>query len=345
MFLARPTLIAHRGSPSYLPEHTLEGYKMAISQGCDVIEPDLVITKDGILIVRHENEISETTNVADFPEFKDRKCSKFIDGIEKTGWFVEDFTLQELKLLRAKERIPEIRPGNVAFNGLYEIPTFQEALDLIKELNLEFKGQRTIGVYPETKHPSYFKNIGLPLEDRLIQVLEDNNLNTKDSPVFIQSFEVANLKELRRRRVLVPLVQLVDEAGTQPYDFVLSKDPRKSEDMLTKTGLEEIAKYADVVAPYKEYLIPRTANNNLGVPTELIAKAHSLGLLVHTWTFRPENHFLPADLKSSKKDIDKHVVGDGSVLEIQAFLKAGLDGFFSDASYYGRKAIDLFNTM
>lgn len=333
---ARPTLIAHRGSPSYLPEHTLEGYKMAISQGCDFIEPDLVSTKDGHLIIRHENEISETTNVADFPEFADRKFSKVIDGVEKTGWFTEDFTLKELKRLRAKERIPNIRPANVAFNGLYEIPTFQEALDLMKQLNLEFKGQRIIGIYPETKHPSYFQKIGLPLEDRLVQVLEANNLNNKESPVFIQSFEVANLKELRKV-ARVPLVQLVDERGSQPYDFVMSGDARRSEDLLTKKGLQEIASYADVVAPYKEYLVPRTADNRLGVPTDLIANAHRLGLLVHTWTFRPENHFLPADLMSDH---------DGTLEEIKAFLNAGCDGFFSDASDYGRKAVNFFkNTL
>lgn len=339
MFLPRPTLIAHRGSPSSIPEHTIEGYKLAIELGADVIEPDCVITKDGILIVRHENEISATTNVTDFPEFYHRKCTKMVDGESKTGFFTEDFTLQEIKQLRSKERIPEIRPGNREHDCKYHIPTLQEVIDLMKETNRVFQGSRKLGLYPETKHPSYFRGLGLPLEERLIELLEANDLNKEGDPVFIQSFEVSNLKRMRLLTKL-PLVQLVDEKGTKPFDFVLNNDPRKYEDLLTMEGLEELSTYANVVAPYKDYLVPRTNDNNLGEPTDVIKNAHSIGLLVHTWTFRPENHFLPNNLRSSPKVEDNHLRGDGSILEIQTFLRAGLDGFFSDTSDIGRRAID-----
>ncbi|KAI8907349.1 glycerophosphoryl diester phosphodiesterase [Gorgonomyces haynaldii] len=324
-------LLAHRGSPAYRPEHTIEGYKLAIEMGASIIEPDLVSTKDGHLVVRHENEISGTTNVAELPQFAGRKTTKAIDGKNVTGWFTEDFTLEEIKQLRARERIPDIRPKNVQYNDLYSIPTLQEVIKLVQNTNAQ---GRKLGMYPETKHPSYFQKLGLAMEDKLVNQLHDAGFKTPCSLVFIQSFEVANLKYMRNLTKL-PLVQLIDSTGNRPYDFVLSGDPRKYDDLVTPEGLKEIATYADVVGPYKEWIIPRV-NNDLGQPTDLVKNAHAVGLKVHTWTMRPENQFLPNALRSSTNVTE---IGN-SVAEIQAYLRAGIDGFFSDASDVGRKAID-----
>src|SRR4051794_16712677 len=205
---ARPLVIGHRGAPGYRPEHTLASYRLAAELGADYIEPDLVSTKDGVLVARHEPEISGTTHVADHPEFASRKTTKVIDGITFTGWFTEDFTLEELKTLRAKERIPDIRPANQRFDGKFEVPTFQEVLDLRAALSRKL--HRQIGVYPETKHPSYFRSLGLPLEPKLVTTLNRNGLNRKGAPVFVQSFEIGNLQALNHV-LKVPLVQLLDE--------------------------------------------------------------------------------------------------------------------------------------
>src|SRR3954453_10990993 len=206
---ARPIVIGHRGAPAYRPEHTLASYELAIEMGADYIEPDLVSTKDHQLVVRHENDITETTDVAQHPEFAARRTTKVIDGVSHTGWFTEDFTLAELRTLRAVERVPATRPANTAFNGLFEIPTFQEVIDLAR--------REHVGIYPETKHPTYFDSIGLSLEEPLVAALERNGLDRRDAPVFVQSFEVGNLRELDRE-TKVPLVQLIDATGA-PFDL------------------------------------------------------------------------------------------------------------------------------
>ena len=305
-------IIAHRGASGERPEHTIASYTRAIEQGADYIEPDLVLTKDGVLVARHENEISETTDVADKPEFADRKTSKTIDGKKMTGWFTEDFTLDELKTLRAKERLPQLRKDNMAFDGQFEIPTFEEILTLAKAHN--------VGVYPETKHPSYFASIGLPHEAPLLAMLTRFGHVTKDAPIFIQSFEVENLKALRPKTKL-RLIQLMDETGS-PADRSDLTYPQ----MATAEGLKIVATYADGVGPNKAMVIPRTLVGNLGTPTTLVADAHKVGLAVHPWTFRRENYFLPLAQKSG---VDPRGIGDVQA-EMKAFLATGIDGIFSD---------------
>jgi glycerophosphoryl diester phosphodiesterase len=311
-------VIAHRGASGERPEHTLSSYRLAIEQGADYIEPDLVLTKDGILIARHENEISETTDVADKAEFADRKMTKIIDGQKMTGWFTEDFTLAELKTLRAKERLPQLRSANMAYDGQFEIPTFDEILALAKEAS-KTTG-RTIGVYPETKHPSYFTAIGLPHEAPLLAALTKYGHVDKKAPVFIQSFEVENLKALRPKTQL-RLIQLMDAKGS-PADRSDLTYPQ----MASAQGLKTIATYADGIGPNKALVIPRTVLGNLGDPTSLVADAHKVGLAVHPWTFRRENYFLPLAQKSG---VDPREVGDLDT-EIKAFLATGIDGIFSD---------------
>lgn len=311
-------VIAHRGASGERPEHTLGSYTLAIEQGADFIEPDLVLTKDGILVARHENEISETTDVAARPEFAGRKTSKTIDGQTMTGWFTEDFTLAELKTLRAKERLPKLRKANMAFDGQFEIPTFEEILDLAKAQSA--KTGRTIGIYPETKHPSYFASIGLPHEAPLLALLERYGHVDKAAPVFIQSFEVENLKALRAK-TKVRLIQLMDEKGSPPDRLDLNYPA-----MATADGLKAVAAYADGVGPNKALVIPRTLLGNLGEPTTLVRDAHEAGLAVHPWTFRRENYFLPL---SAKSGVDPRAVGD-VVNEIRTYLATGIDGFFSD---------------
>ena len=210
---AEPLVIAHRGASGYRPEHTLAAYALGARMGADYVEPDLVSTKDGVLVARHENEISGTTDVADHPEFAARRATKVIDGVSFTGWFTEDFTLAELRTLRAKERIPELRPRNTLYNGRYQVPTFQEVIDLSRRLSKELG--RPIGIYPETKHPTYFRSIGLPLEKPLVRTLRRNDLDGRKAKVFVQSFEVSNLKALDRK-IDAPLVQLLSGRGSRP---------------------------------------------------------------------------------------------------------------------------------
>jgi len=325
---ARPLVIGHRGAPGYRPEHTLASYRLAAELGADYIEPDLVSTKDGVLVARHEPEIGGTTNVADHPEFASRKKTKVIDGIKFTGWFTEDFTLKELKTLRAKERIPDIRPANTRFDGKFEIPTFQEVLDLRAQLSRKL--HRQIGVYPETKHPSYFRSIGLPIEPGLVRALSRNGLNRKGAPVFVQSFEIGNLQALNHV-LKVPLVQLLDEPDLHP-----AGDPNQPSyaEMATPAGLRKIATYADGVGPWKNYIIPRTADDSSGKPTSFVKDAHRAGLVVHPYTFRRENTFVPRELRSSSEPAG---IGD-LVSEIRQFIRAGVDGFFTDNADYGVRA-------
>lgn len=315
-------IVGHRGASGYRPEHTLASYELAARMGADYIEPDLVTTKDHVLVTRHEPEISGTTDVAAHPEFADRKKTKNLDGVATTGWFTEDFTLKELKTLRAKERIPALRQHNTVFDGHYQIPTFQDVIDLTKRLSRELG--RPIGIYPETKHPTYFQQQGLALEPELIKALNRNNLNRPDAKVFVQSFEVANLKALDKQ-LRVPLVQLTSSVGA-PYDFVVSGDKRTYADIVSAKGLQEVASYADGVGPSKDQIIPLDAAGKLGTPTNLVRDAHRAGLVVHPYTFRVENNFLPADFDSDAVPSDS-----GNLFgEIAAYRKVGIDGLFSD---------------
>jgi glycerophosphoryl diester phosphodiesterase len=292
-------VIGHRGASGYRPEHTLEAYRLAAEQGADYIEPDLVITKDGVLVARHENEIGGTTDVASHPEFASRRTTKVIDGVAVTGWFTEDFTLAELKTLRAKERIPQLRPQNTAYDGQFEVPTLQEVLDLRKQLSKELG--REIGVYPETKHPTYFRAIGLPLEEPLVELLTRNGLNRPNAPVFVQSFETGNVRMLDGE-LRVPLVQLLDSPTRKPVG-----DTRTYGELATPAGLADIASYADGVGPAKDYIVPRNPDASWVEPTSFVEDAHAAGLVVHPWTFRRENNFLPLDLRSSA---DPAEIGD-----------------------------------
>jgi glycerophosphoryl diester phosphodiesterase len=316
-----PIVIGHRGASGYRPEHTLAAYTLAIDMGADYIEPDLVSTKDHVLVARHENDITATTDVAAHPEFAGRRTTKAIDGVSITGWFTEDFTLAELKTLRAKERLPDVRPANTAFDGLYQVPTFQEVIDLAKRAR--------VGIYPETKHPTYFRSIGLPLEEPLVQALRANGYRGQNAPVFIQSFEVGNLQRLNRM-TNVPLVQLIDATG-KPYDFVVSGDPRTYADLATPAGLAEIATYADGIGPNKNLIVPRDAQNRLTSPTMLVRDAHRAGLVVHPWTFRRENTFLPEDFRQGNPASPFYLQATGDFpAELRLFYKLGVDGLFSD---------------
>ncbi|SDR99682.1 esterase-like activity of phytase family protein [Jiangella sp. DSM 45060] len=326
------TVVGHRGASGYRPEHTLAAYETAILQCADYIEPDLVSTKDGVLVARHENEIGGTTDVAAHPEFAGRRTTKVIDGVGVTGWFTEDFTLAELRTLRAKERIPATRPANTAFDGLYQVPTLDEVLDLART-SRTCDGQ-PVGVYPETKHPTYFDSIGLSLEEPLVAQLRANGLDHRNAAVILQSFETGNLKELDGMTD-VPLAQLISSSGA-PYDLVAAGDPRTYADLATADGLRAIARYADGVGLEKNVMIPRTASGTLGQPTPVIGDAHRAGLEVHGWTFRRENQFLPAEFRSSA---DPNAVGDVEG-EIRVFLEAGMDGFFTDNPDLGSAAVE-----
>jgi glycerophosphoryl diester phosphodiesterase len=317
-----PIIIGHRGASGYRPEHTLASYKLAIEMGADYIEPDLVPTKDGELVARHEPEISGTTDVASHPEFANRKTTKIIDGEKVTGWFTDDFTLAELKTLRAVERLPDIRPANTAFNGLFQIPTFQEIIDLAK--------QEHVGIYPETKHPTFFRSEGLPLEARMVNILVKNGYTRKSDPVFIQSFETANLRVLRQ---LTPLhiIQLLDEAPLKPFDHVVSGDPRTYGDMMTPAGLADIATYADGIGPFKGSIVPRDATGHSLPATSLIRDAHAAGLLVHPYTFRRENNFLPTELQQGDPKSPNFLRATGDFpAELRQFFDLGVDGVFTD---------------
>jgi glycerophosphoryl diester phosphodiesterase len=297
-----PIVIAHRGASGERPEHTLAAYELGARQGADYIEPDLVSTRDGELVARHENEISGTTDVASRPEFAHRRATKTIDGKELTGWFTEDFTLAELKTLRAKERIPELRPANTEYDGRLEIPTFQEVIDLAQRLS--------VGIYPETKHPTYHRSIGLPVEPGLVAALRRNGLDGTGAKVFVQSFEAGNLRTLRAE-LSVPLVQLL---------------PLSAAALATPDGLRAIAEYADAVGPAKAHIVPRDEAGASLAPTRFVEDAHRANLQVHPYTFRRENSFLPAELRAGD---DPAAPGDLEA-ELRQFFSLGVDGVFAD---------------
>ncbi len=315
-------VIGHRGAAGYRPEHTLESYRLAIRMGADYVEPDLVSTKDGVLVARHENLITDTTDVATHPEFAGRRTTKTIDGTSITGWFTEDFTLAELKTLRAKERLPLVRPANTAYDGRFEVPTLDEVLDLV--LREQRRTHRRIGVYPETKHPTYFTSIGLPLEKPLLAALHRHRMDRPGSRVFLQSFETGNLRRLDRMTRL-PIIQLVDSSGA-PYDLRAAGDPRTYRDLVTPTGLRAISRYADGVGPNKDLVIPRDGAGDATAPSHLVRDAHRSGLVVHVFTLRRENQFMARNFRIGT---DPNAVGDLAA-EVRAFLDAGVDGLFSD---------------
>ncbi|WZH54032.1 MAG: glycerophosphodiester phosphodiesterase [Nocardioides alkalitolerans] len=320
---AQPEVIAHRGASGYRPEHTLAAYELAVAQGADMIEPDVVATKDGVLVARHENELSGTTDVADHPELADRRTTKVIDGRPVTGWFTEDLTLAELRTLRAVERLPAVRPGNTAYDGLHPVPTLEEVLDLAAELSEETG--REIGVAPETKHPTYFDSIGLSLEEPLVELLDAHGLDDERDPVVVQSFEVGNLQELDELTD-VRLVQLVDAAGA-PYDLVAAGSDVTYDDLLTRSGLRWVARYADQLAPHKDRVLPRDpATGATGRPSGVVRDAHRAGLEVVVWTLRAENQFMATNFRTGT---DPNAHGDLAA-EATAFLDAGVDVLFAD---------------
>ena len=323
-----PLVIGHRGASGYLPEHTLAAYRLAIKLGADYIEPDIVVTKDGFLIARHEPDITNTTDVADRPEFADRKTTKTVDGVPTTGWFASDFTLREIKTLRAKQTFPE-RPQQ--FNGRFQVPTLQEVINLARKASK--RTGRTIGIYPETKHPTFHEQLGLPIERRLVRVLNRNGLTKRRSPVIIQSFEQSNLIRLNGM-TKVRLVQLVDANDTnaqgdptyappydRPYDWTVSGNPelqsRTFGYFATDEGLAEVKTYADGIGPWKVYIVG-TYQGNIVKVTDLIQRAHAHGLVVHTWTFRSEQSRLAAQYNGNP------------INEYLQFYELGIDGVFSD---------------
>ncbi len=341
-----PIVIGHRGASGYAPEHTLTSYFIAVQQGADYIEPDLVSTKDGVLVARHENEIGATTDVERHPEFAARRTRKVIDGTAVDGWFTEDFTLAEIKRLRARERIAEIRPANARLDGQFEIPTLEEILSLARALDTQraeaarargAKPPPRIGVYPETKHPTYFADQGLALEAPLLDALRRHGYERRGAPAFIQSFETGNLEALRRDTP-IRLVQLISQSGA-PYGLVARGDPRTYRDLITPRGLAHLARHVDAIGVEKVLVIPREAGT-LGPPTSLVHDAHGAGLAVHAWTFRAENYFLPPSLRSGN---DATALGDVAA-ELGAYLRAGLDGFFIDQPVLGALARDRFVT-
>jgi glycerophosphoryl diester phosphodiesterase len=347
----QPIIIGHRGASGYLPEHTLESYRRAIELGADFIEPDLVSTKDGVLIARHEPLLDGTTNVASIAKFASKKTTKILDGIPTTGFYASDFTLKEIKELRA------IQPNSARpqqYNGLYEIPTFEEVLDLVERWG--WATRRVVGIYPETKHPTFHFALGLPLEDKLLEALSKHRLNSKNAAVFIQSFETANLQYLSTK-TQVRLVQLIDADDValdgsltyaapydKPYNYAVTGDPRGFADLVKPANLADIAKYADGIGPWKRYIVSlRGADANKDgkaddvngdgsvndadkittTPSALIANAHAAGLFVHAYTFRNEKGTLASNYK-----------GDPKNEFIQYFL-LGVDGVFTDFSDTG----------
>lgn len=318
-----PYVIGHRGTAGYRPEHTLGSYQHALDLGAHVIEQDLVPTKDGHLVCRHENDITATTDVADHPEFAARKATKTIDGVAVTGWFTEDFTLAELRTLRAKERLPAVRQRNTLYDGRWSVPTFEEVLQWAEREGRRLG--RRIWLHTETKHPTYFRGLGLPLEDRVARLLRRYGRHRADSPQFLQSFEPSSIQRLSRL-VDTPSVVLLSGKGSKPWDFVVSGDPRTTDDLVKPAGLKWIASYAQGIGPTLDLIVPKDAAGRLTTPTTLVADAHAQGLILHPYTMRNENTFLPADFR---RGTDPNAYGD-AFGAFKAYFATGIDAVFSD---------------
>ncbi|MHC3471965.1 glycerophosphodiester phosphodiesterase [Streptomyces sp. 7R007] len=322
--LPKPTIIGHRGTSGYRPEHTFGSYDLALDMGADIVEAgDLVPTKDGHLVCRHEPEIGGTTDVADHPEFADRRTTKVLDGVSTTGWFTEDFTLAELKTLRAIERIPANRPHNTLYNGRWEIPTFEEVLKWQDEQTR--KRGKQVWIYPETKHPTYFRKLGLGLEERVAKLLHKYGKDKRNSPVILQSFEPSSIQKLNTL-VDNPLVVLLSGASSRPWDFVEAGDPRTVADLVTPKGLREIAGYAQGIGPTLDLVITKKADGSLDRETTLVSDAHKVGLILHPYTMRNENPFLPAEYR---KGTDADAYGD-AFGAFKRYFATGIDGVFTD---------------
>ncbi|MFE7712759.1 glycerophosphodiester phosphodiesterase [Streptomyces sp. NPDC057486] len=318
-----PTVIGHRGTSGYRPEHTLGSYQLALDMGAHIIEQDLVPTKDGHLVCRHENDITATTDVSAHPEFAGRRTTKKVDGVSLTGWFTEDFTLAELKTLRAKERIPGNRQKNTLYDGRWEVPTFEEVLQWADR-----EGRRRgkqIWLYVETKHPTYFRGLGLGLEEPLAKLLRRYNRHRAQSPLILQSFEPSSIQRLSKL-VASPRVVLLSGAGSRPWDFVATGDPRTVDDLVTPAGLKWMASFAQGIGPTLDLIIPKDASGRLTTPTSLVRDAHEQGLILHPYTMRNENSFLPADFR---RGTDPNAYGD-AFGAFQTYFATGIDGIFSD---------------
>ncbi len=328
------TLYAHRGASAWRPEHTEGAYLKAIEDGADFIEPDLVSTRDGVLVARHEPDIHETTDVSARPEFIGRRRTVPFDGRTVTGWFACDFTLAELKTLRARERLPGIRPQSATFDGRYPVLTFAEVLDIAQRESR--RRGRVIGVVPELKSSTWHAGQGRPIDDAFLQVVQ-RHPHARRAPLHVQSFEVGNLQRLRTRLGRpenLKLVQLVGGPSERPVD----RPATTYGAMCTPEGLREVARYADVLAPPLRGVIPVDAQGRLAAPGPVVADAHAAGLKVVVWTFRPENSFLPVDLRGTEGADARHEAG--ALEEMRRFIALGVDGFFTDDPALGRRAID-----
>ncbi|NRR34384.1 glycerophosphodiester phosphodiesterase [Oxalobacteraceae bacterium] len=341
--VATPLVFGHRGASALRPEHTLASYAKAIADGADYIEPDLVATRDGVLVARHDVNLSETTDVATRAVFASRRTKKTIDGETHEGWFVDDFTLAELKSLRAIERLPQVRPGSAEFNGMFQVATFEEIIDFVAAEAATVG--RVIGLVPELKSSTYFASVGLPLEDRFLATLAAHEY-TRRYPVEIQSFEIANLKYMRGklgRRANLRLMQLVVSEAVRPSDVAATNGTLTFAQMLTPAGLRDIAAYADVVAPPTRAIIPLDKDGRLAQPTSLVDDAHKAGLRIEPWTFRPENRFLAADFRNAAGENARNPIG--SIAEMKRYLATGLDGFFTDDPALGRAAVGVVQAI
>ncbi|MGW6917494.1 glycerophosphodiester phosphodiesterase [Kitasatospora sp. NPDC054939] len=321
--LPHPLVVAHRGASGYRPEHTIGAYELALQLGADVIEQDLVPTKDGHLVVRHENNIAETTDVADRSEFAGRRTTRTIDGQAQTGWFTEDFTLAELRTLRAKERLPQQRQRNTPYDGRWPVPTFREVMEYAQKRSRQLG--RDVWLYPETKHPSYFRSIGLPLEERLAAELKRGGFAGRKGRAILQSFEPSSLQRLAKL-VDNPRVQLLSGPTSRPYDFELAGDKRTVADLVKPEGLRWIGSFAHAIGPTTVLVAPVDATGRLQPPTTLVRDAHAAGLLVHPYTVRNENGFLPLD---HRRGTDPAAYGD-AIGWARYLFEQGVDGFFTD---------------
>ncbi|MGO1166965.1 MAG: glycerophosphodiester phosphodiesterase [Janibacter sp.] len=320
--MIEPLVVGHRGASGYRPEHTLAAYDLAVGMGADYIEPDLVMTKDGVLVDRHEPEIGGTTDVAERPEFADRKTTKQLDGKAVTGWFVDDFTLAELKTLRAKERLPDLRQESSTYDGRFEVPTFEEVLEKREELSR--RTGRTIGIIPEIKHSTYLHEEGFDPEAEVARLVKEHHLNHRKAPLWVQSFELTALKDLRTNHRLKARTTFLTSATGGPYD--LHEEGTTYAELTSRESMRELSRWIDGFGPAKDQVVARNADGTLGEPTSFVEDAHDAGLKVLPYTFRAENEFLPTDYRNGSDPADFGRAID----EVQVFLGAGVDGVFCD---------------